>query len=188
MRNIIMAIFLSLTAGAASAASMWVSGDTLNIKGATTAGDYQKVLQIWGDDIKNIELSGPGGSADDAKKIANFLKPKNITTAVKANTTCASACAMIWLSGSERIAEEGAKIGLHFAYLEAKHMENVALEYGWNGVREVLNKMAVWSTQFYNSMDILDKEKLFEKMSYNTELWTLSQDDIEQVIGATYVK
>lgn len=188
MKKLLLAFLITLSAGAASAASMWVRGDTLFISGQTSNGDYTRLQLTWGDDIKKVILDGPGGSAQDAQQIAEFIQPKGVTTVVEANKQCSSACAMIWLAGKERIAEEGSQIGLHFAYLPAKNMQDIALEFGWNGVRETINKMAIWSYKFYDGMEILDKEALFDKMSYNTELWTLTPAEVTDVIGATYVK
>ena len=186
MKKTLTALLLVMSTGAASAASVWVSDNTLNVIGKTALGDYSKIVLTWGDDIDTVRLRGPGGVAMEAEKISNFLRKKEVTTIVSAGNSCQSACAMIWLSGSERIAEKDADIGLHFAYIPGSSMETIASEWGWNGVRKTLNELAIWSYNFYDGLEIADKDKLFEKMSYNSDLWRLTPEDITDVIGATY--
>lgn len=186
MKKILLTSLLVLTTGAASAASMWVNGDTLHYNGATTKYDAQRLINSWDDSITTIVLEGPGGVASQAKMITDFLEDKNVTTVIQEDTQCLSACAMIWLGGKDRIVEEGGEVGLHFAYLPTKNMETIKLENGWNGVRKAINKTSVWSTRFFLDMDIKDHDALFDKMSYTTDMWTLSPSDITNIIGGKY--
>ena len=49
MKKTLTALLLVMSTGAASAASVWVSDNTLNVIGKTALGDYSKIAP-WGDD------------------------------------------------------------------------------------------------------------------------------------------
>ena len=68
--------------------------------------------------IKNaiVLLDSSGGAVYDSIKIGREIRKKGFYTAVPDNTLCASSCALIWLAGKKRFAEDGSFLGFHAAY------------------------------------------------------------------------
>ena len=66
-----------------------------------------------------VTLSSPGGNAVAGMKIGELIHKAGWATYVPSEIICASACALIWLSGTPRyVAKSGARIGMHAAYDE----------------------------------------------------------------------
>jgi len=63
--------------------------------------------------IKLVSLNSPGGSVSDALEISNLIRDRGWNTRVDSGALCASACPLIFAGGVERIAENGAAIGVH---------------------------------------------------------------------------
>lgn len=70
-------------------------------------------------DIQNafVVLDSAGGSVLDALSIGKLIRNKGFMTGVPDKTICASSCALIWLAGIKRFAEESSFIGFHAAYI-----------------------------------------------------------------------
>ena len=68
--------------------------------------------------IKNatVLFRGDGGSVLAAIRLGRYIRLKNWSTHVPADTTCASACALAWLGGTRRLASPTARIGFHAAH------------------------------------------------------------------------
>ncbi len=64
---------------------------------------------------KMVVLSGPGGVLGEALLIGEEVQRRHLATLVAAHSTCASACAVVYLSGSTKYLGAGANIGLHSA-------------------------------------------------------------------------
>jgi hypothetical protein len=89
------------------------------ITGDIELGDDEKVLNV----TRNIAsgrgavfLSSNGGNLIAGINIGMEIKKKDWSTAVYSGWECASACGLIWLAGSPRAVQYGAKIGFHAAY------------------------------------------------------------------------
>lgn len=65
-----------------------------------------------------VYLDSIGGNVDEGLKIAKLIRQKGYPTVVMDGNTCASMCAIIWLAGSTRYADDSAEIGFHAAYYE----------------------------------------------------------------------
>ena len=63
-----------------------------------------------------VVLSGDGGDLQAAIKIGTAIRLKNYATLAPTESNCVSACAIVWLGGTPRILEDGAKIGFHAAF------------------------------------------------------------------------
>ena len=63
-----------------------------------------------------VFLSGAGGNAVTAVLIGDLLRRSGMLTAVLEGKDCASACAMIWIAGKQRVASKNACIGFHGMY------------------------------------------------------------------------
>lgn len=87
------------------------------IIGEIEAGDANKFRKIA---IKYpkamIVLSSDGGMVAPSLEIGRIIHMMGYGTMVITDTTCSSACALIWLAGSPRAAEKTAKIGFHASY------------------------------------------------------------------------
>lgn len=62
-----------------------------------------------------IVLDGPGGVLGEALLIAEEVRRRNLSTLVAPNRSCASACAIVFLSGRNKYLGAGAAVGLHSA-------------------------------------------------------------------------
>lgn len=97
---------------------IWVSGET-------SVGDYQRFLTALPEAIAlhgstehpiDVWFDGPGGDLDEAIKLGQLIYDLGFATLVDGGDECASACALLWLSGTTLYMVEGAKIGFHQAY------------------------------------------------------------------------
>ena len=61
--------------------------------------------------IREIELDSPGGSAMEGFALATLVHDRGLDTRVRGS--CASACVLVFAGGRERVAEPGARFGLH---------------------------------------------------------------------------
>lgn len=64
-----------------------------------------------------VILDSPGGSVLGGLEIGRSIRYNNYATAVPNKTLCASSCALIWLAGNKRFAEDDSFIGFHAAYV-----------------------------------------------------------------------
>ena len=91
-------------------------GKTFALTGRLGAGSYdrfRKSIARLKPDL--IVLDGPGGKLLEAILIGREIRKRGLATAIGQNKTCASACALIYLSGRKKYAGRGAAIGLHSA-------------------------------------------------------------------------
>jgi hypothetical protein len=62
-----------------------------------------------------VVVSGPGGDLGTALQIAAEVRRRGFDTAIPRGEYCASACAVIFLSGRTKYAASGSRLGLHAA-------------------------------------------------------------------------
>ena len=62
-----------------------------------------------------VVLDGPGGVLGEALLIAEEVRRRRLSTLVASNRRCASACAIVFLSGNTKFLGAGAAVGLHSA-------------------------------------------------------------------------
>jgi len=89
------------------------------IEGQIHSGDDEKFRNVaseYSDVI--VLLNSDGGMIGPAMEIGRTIKLRGYKTAVYKNSTCASACALIWVAGSKRLVFEGGEIGFHASYLD----------------------------------------------------------------------
>jgi hypothetical protein len=65
--------------------------------------------------ISFVNLNSPGGLVSVGAGMARLIRNQQLKTRVKAGSTCASSCFMLFAAGKERYAEPGARIGVHSA-------------------------------------------------------------------------
>lgn len=87
------------------------------ISGSFAAGDPQRFNEAALGVAKAIVvLDSPGGNVYAAIQIGRSIKKHGFSTFIPAKTLCASACALTWLAGSTRYADDSSFIGFHAAY------------------------------------------------------------------------
>jgi hypothetical protein len=95
-----------------------------------------------------IVLEGPGGILGEAIRIGGEIRRRGLTTLVDANSSCASACAVVFLSGRTKYMGRGAYVGLHSAsYMDGRadaEATSVMASYlsGVGVPRSILRRMA----------------------------------------------
>jgi len=99
----------------ASGTRIWATGTNVVITGQIEANDYEAFVDTVLPETKTIYLNSPGGHLAPALKIAIMIRERDYETVVGSHSVCASACAVIWLSGNERRMLPGSRIGLHSA-------------------------------------------------------------------------
>lgn len=85
------------------------------VKGEFVQGDALEFeRKIMGLTRGLVVLSSPGGSVTEGLGIGAAVRTSGLATMTA--DQCASACALVWLSGIRRYFNEGARIGFHAAY------------------------------------------------------------------------
>lgn len=84
------------------------------IDGQISPGDFRIFLEVVNSVQPDIVvLDSPGGVLDEGLLIAAEIRRRGLNTFIYGNRMCASACAMMFLSGATKYAKLGASIGLH---------------------------------------------------------------------------
>ena len=94
------------------------SGDdaVLLVSGIIGPGAHRQFqAALWRAEPKLVVLDGPGGVLGEAILIAEEVRRRGLSTLVTANRSCASACAIVFLSGRTKYMGAGANVGLHSA-------------------------------------------------------------------------
>lgn len=89
-----------------------------------------------------VMLDSPGGSVLDGISIGKSIRNNRFSTAVPDNTLCASSCALIWLAGMQRFAEESSVVGFHAAYVY-KNGKQVEIGVGNALIGSYLNQLGL---------------------------------------------
>lgn len=92
--------------------SVSVEGSTVRIDGEITpeVAEWFETVAIR-PGLKSVSLNSPGGRVFPALEIARAIKAAKLNTVVLVGDECYSACAFIFLAGSERIAQ--GNLGVH---------------------------------------------------------------------------
>ncbi|MEQ9813009.1 MAG: hypothetical protein RLO50_09515 [Azospirillaceae bacterium] len=87
--------------------------------GTINAGDLQVIERFLdaNPDIALLTLDSPGGLVQEALAIADWLRGRELATAVGADAVCLSACPIILAAGHARLVDADAWVGLHQAAL-----------------------------------------------------------------------
>ncbi|SON57046.1 Clp protease [Hartmannibacter diazotrophicus] len=98
----------------------------LEATGTIVAGTAERLtdeLDKRGSYVTTVVLNSPGGSVSDAIAMARTIRAHGLTTQVEKDGRCASSCPLVFSGGSERIAAEGAAIGVHQVFSVASAAE-----------------------------------------------------------------
>ena len=93
--------------------------NTIGISGSIIIGDAAKFTEI-ADSITGkavVMLSSNGGAIIDGLSIGQAIHKRGYATLVFNGRTCASACGLIWLGGTDRYIGRTGRVGFHAAYM-----------------------------------------------------------------------
>jgi len=120
--KIFVIALLSVGAGA-WAANIHVEPSTksdpalISIVGSIAEGDDAKFRQVAAGQANAIVvLESDGGAIIPAMDIGRTIRLLEYSTVVYQDSSCTSACALIWLAGTRRFIFEGGKVGFHASY------------------------------------------------------------------------
>jgi hypothetical protein len=92
--------------------------DFIIIEGEIQKGDDKAFKNIaFNTDRAIVILDSPGGLVIPALEIGKAIRLKGYSTSVT-DTTCTSACAIVWLAGESRFLSKKSRVGFHAAYSE----------------------------------------------------------------------
>ncbi len=100
-----------------------VVGETFYFDGAVTEEMYYE-LRDYHPHIKRLELNSYGGLVLSAYKIAELVRQRGISTNVRKQAKCASACTLIYQAGSVRSAHPSVRFLYHSPRLSNLWSEN----------------------------------------------------------------
>ena len=89
------------------------SGATVRLEGLIDFGitrDLTALLETTSD-VRSIELESPGGRVAEARGLIKVIERFALQTSAVGD--CASACALVYMSGHTRYLEPGARLGFH---------------------------------------------------------------------------
>jgi hypothetical protein len=92
--------------------------EVITISGPIVLGDearFRSLASVSGEAL--VVLNSEGGSTLAAIEIGKAIRLAGFATAVPSNLLCASACALVWLSGSPRFSESDSHVGFHASYI-----------------------------------------------------------------------
>ena len=121
LQSVILAVGVWFGTVAQAAEFFVIPGTTtLLLLGETSSKDIDALKNaVKNDNVDTIVLKGPGGNLEAAFVMADFIIENNLATVVPKDTDCASACSLIFLAGSKRTLEEGARLGFHLPFLSS---------------------------------------------------------------------
>jgi ATP-dependent protease ClpP protease subunit len=88
-------------------------GAELELSGGITFGalkEFKRFVEAMSA-LKTVHLNSPGGRIEEAQRIGDLIKERELDTYVA--DSCLSACTIIFLSGKNRFVAQNAKIGFH---------------------------------------------------------------------------
>lgn len=173
---------------------------TLALSGEIKTGDAKKLLALLLDPKSpgrvGLTVNSPGGSVDEAIKIAKLVKSLYMDVRVKSNGYCASACFFIFLAGSGREASSA-------EYMDPAARRDLEAGLRKQGFREVVvagfvglhrpfltridslnNKQsdAMRSVASYLEGELLPRRLIDLMMSKpSNDIYWLTQDDLDEI-------
>jgi hypothetical protein len=131
------------------------SSVSVALGGPIASGDFGRLQVFLGslpeaDRVMGFELDSAGGNIYEAQEIADLIDHSGAFARVRAGAKCSSACFLLFAASHKRLAEHGARIGVHRASVPGQSdevttaltqaMQRDAAAYGTP--RAVLDKMA----------------------------------------------
>jgi len=123
VRSVCIAILLIVCAGAAGAATIEIKRPENGPASVLVTGDFEFSdvadfnAAIAPLSKATVSFASEGGALLAGIRIGTMIRQKRFSTLVPDGTTCASACAVAWLGGTNRFVGRGANVGFHAAYV-----------------------------------------------------------------------
>lgn len=94
-------------------ATVTVAGDSMTLVGPFSMGTADRVIDAFqkNPEIKQLTLTSIGGRLAEAATISKLVQARQLETV--ADKECSSACTMVLVSGRDRSAMPGSKVGFH---------------------------------------------------------------------------
>lgn len=197
------AIFTSLPCFAMDASRRADQLSTVVLTGPIVAGDAERlvktlltsmypglsaVLQPQYRGAQTIRLDSPGGSVEEAFKIANLVQALHVRTEVSGGGKCASACFFIFLAGQERTAigfdpklglvpYATGYVGLHRPYLAAETFKEEDASTSMKQQQQLMSRIR----QYLGAENV--PQMLVDAMMSrpSTDVYWLTDDDLESL-------
>lgn len=80
------------------------------------AARFEAELAARGEYVTTVLLNSPGGSLDDALRMAGMIRDKGLATEVGGGALCASSCPLVLAGGTRRTISPKAAVGVHQFY------------------------------------------------------------------------
>ncbi|MBX3583952.1 MAG: hypothetical protein KF810_18850 [Rhizobiaceae bacterium] len=99
------------------------AGGVLAAEGSIDQGASARLaaeLEARGEYVKVVSLNSPGGSLDDAMKMAKMIRERELATEVLDGALCASSCPLVLAGGEIRTVAPSAAVGVHQFYAAAR--------------------------------------------------------------------
>jgi hypothetical protein len=135
------------------------------LRGQIVRGDYEKVVEAisksW-PGLTMLELHSPGGSAMEALKIGRLVRKYLITTNASGSADCkegltecgcASACALIWFGGIERMGT----VGLHRPRIDDPEFAHSPPDEAMKRYRQVISAIEAYLMEMEAPRSIIDE-------------------------------
>lgn len=150
--RVLMITLMALFVGASANAAVFnvkhytdTGNSYIQMDGPTAAGDSRRLKTAYEAAIagtaifsEDLWLEGPGGDAQEAKRLVKMIDSLDLTTVV--NGMCASACGYAWLAGKERWIVDDGMVGFHHPYSAgpdaAKWYDAFHSMFGWIGIQD----------------------------------------------------
>lgn len=161
----------------------------LILSGEIRQGDAKKLASVISNNsnwINTIELNSPGGNVMEAMIMGEVVRSARLETIVQPGQTCASACFIIWINGSSRIAfpdeqfknsKTGnysySRIGLHRPYITEINNNDKSLSF---------QARVMQSVDFYLASRRLPRRIIDQMMSRaSNDIYWIKQDDLDEI-------
>lgn len=125
MRSLVFAAIMLITTSAHAAEFFILPGTkTLLVMGETRLADVETLSSnIEDNGIDALILKGPGGSLEAGYAMADIVLKHELSITIPEGTDCASACSLIFASGSDRVMEKGSRLGFHLPFVQLTNFE-----------------------------------------------------------------
>ena len=135
-----------------------------------------------------IALAGPGGDANSAAKLADYIKEEDLRTV--AVGPCHSACSLMWLAGRDRTILEDAVVGFHYAYTQdSRGLERQKDLFGWVGVQDYVSASSHYFTMMLFKFGIDKPYEFLEglvRYGSAATFFEITKDNIDIVGGEVW--
>jgi len=130
---------------------------------------------------KLIMLNSYGGEVSGAMRLAKYVRENEMNTWVAENSICASACALVFVAGVQRLCQ--GKLIVHQALPKQEHEDaKITMLVAWVNIQNMIGEMVVLLNNFGTPQFVL------ETMLVHRGLYQFSETELAQLNTVTTVK